>query len=403
MAPDPNSEDQLARLHSLTDVKLAKLDVDDMLVELLVRVREISAADTAAVLLVDETSHQLIARAACGIEEEVRENVRVPFGTGFAGRIAATKEPVRLDRIDSTTVANPILWEKGIRAMLGVPLLSGDRVIGVLHVGRLDRRPFADHDVVLLQVVAERVAGAIQSRQLAVEQAAARLLERSLLPPSPPACPGVELAVRYAAAAERAVGGDWYDVFTLPSGQLWIVVGDVAGHGLSAAVIMGRIRSALRAYTLLSLPPEEVLELVDRKVTHFEIRTFATVICAVADPPYDSLTIATAGHPPPVVVGPDGAAVLVDMPVAPPVGIGRGPVPQATTVPFPPESLIVLYTDGLVERRRESIDEGLERLRAAVQSGPAETVARDVMHRLLADVVPFDDVALVVARRLRTP
>ncbi len=226
-----------------------------------------------------------------------------------------------------------------------------------------------------MQVVAERVAGAIQSRQLAVEQAAARLLERSLLPPSPPACPGVELAARYAPAAERAVGGDWYDVFTLPSGQLWIVVGDVAGHGLSAAVIMGRIRSALRAYTLLGLPPEEVLELVDRKVKHFEIRTFATIICAVADPPYDSLTIALAGHPPPVVVGPDGAAALVDMPVAPPVGVGRGPVPQATTVPFPPESLIVMYTDGLVERRGESIDEGLERLRAVVQSGPAETVA----------------------------
>jgi serine phosphatase RsbU (regulator of sigma subunit) len=226
------------------------------------------------------------------------------------------------------------------------------------------------------------------------------LLERSLLPPSPPACPGIELATRYAAAAERTVGGDWYDVFTLPSGQLWIVVGDVAGHGLNAAVVMGRIRSALRAYTLLGLPPDQVLDLVDRKVEHFEIGTFATIVCVVADPPYDSLTIATAGHPPPVVVDPDGSASFVAVPVAPPVGTGRGAGAPATTVPFAPGSVIALYTDGLIERRGESIDIGLERLRRAVKPGPPETVARDVMHRLLADVVPFDDVALVVGRRL---
>ena len=129
--------------------------------------------------------------------------------------------------------------------MLGVPLLTAERPLGVLHVGRLENRPFTDHDVALLQVVADRVVGAIQGQALAVERAAAVLLERSLLPDQLPSQPGLELAARYVPAQGEAVGGDWYDVFTLPSGELWIVVGDVAGHGIQASIVMGRIRSAL--------------------------------------------------------------------------------------------------------------------------------------------------------------
>ena len=117
--------------------------------------------------LLAQGAGELVATAARGIEEEVREGVRIPLGTGFAGRIAASRGPIRLDRVDATTVANPILWEKGIKVMLGVPLLSPDRLLGVLHVGRLEHRPFSDHDVALLQVVADRVAGAIQSQNLA--------------------------------------------------------------------------------------------------------------------------------------------------------------------------------------------------------------------------------------------
>ena len=232
---EQRAEAQLANLQALTDTALNTLDVDDLLGELLSRVREILDADTAAVLLLDEGSGQLVATAARGIEEEVREGVRVPLGSGFAGRVAATRGPIRLDRVDPTTVSNPILWEKGIQVMLGVPLLSAKSVLGVLHVGRLDDRPFNDHDVELLQVVADRVAGATQARMSAIERAAAGLLERSLLPERLPTCPGLELAARYVPAEGEAIGGDWYDVFTLPSGQLWIVVGDVAGHGIRAS------------------------------------------------------------------------------------------------------------------------------------------------------------------------
>ena len=188
--------------------------------------------------------------------------------------------------------------------MLGVPLLTGGDVLGVLHVGRLDGKPFDERDSELLQLVGERVVGAIEARQLAVERAAAVLLERSLLPTVVPDCPGLAFASRYVASDDRSVGGDWFDMFTLPSGDLWVVVGDVAGHGLSAAVVMGRIRSTLHSYALLGGEPHTVLELTARKIEHFELDALATVVCAVSAPPYDVFRIALAGHPPPVIAAP---------------------------------------------------------------------------------------------------
>jgi sigma-B regulation protein RsbU (phosphoserine phosphatase) len=401
LVPDGHGdvEEQLANLQALTDSTLMHLDFDTLLVELLNRVRNILKADTAAVLLFDPRSRELVATASCGIEEEVRQGVRVPVGTGFAGRIAATREPLRLDRVDRTTVANPILWEKGIKVMLGIPLVSADQLLGVLHVGRLEERPFSAGDAELLQVVGERVSGATQAQGLAMERAAATLLERSLLPPQLPSCDGLEFAARYVPA-ESQVGGDWYDLFTLPSGQLWIVVGDVAGHGLEAAVIMGRIRSALRAYTLLDVQPEVVVQLVDRKVSHFEIGTFATVVCAMSDPPYDSLAFALAGHLPPIVSVPDEPTTLATSEVGLPLGLGGTATRSSAKIELPPDATVVFYTDGLVERRGESIDVGLQRLREAVSHGPPGQVAHEIMQRLVGTTAPRDDIALAVLHRV---
>jgi putative methionine-R-sulfoxide reductase with GAF domain len=404
---DPTDADaageRLANLQALTDSTLTALDVEELLDELLVRVREILDADTAAVLMLDRDADELVARAARGIEEEVRQGVRIPVGTGFAGRIAATRNAVRLDHVDATTVSNPILWEKGIKVMLGVPLLSGDRVLGVLHVGRLAQRPFAEDDIELLQVVAERVAGAIQTRELAIERAATGLLERSLLPQRLPPCPGLTFSTRYVAAERNAVGGDWYDLFVLPSGQLWIVVGDVAGHGLQSAVVMGRIRSALRAYTLIDEPPERVLDLVDRKVSHFEIGTIATVACAVSDPPYDTVTLAVAGHPPPVLAAPGIPTCFVPIANSPPVGTDIRFNRRSSTFGLPPGATLVFYTDGLIERRGESLDIGLERLRAATSPGPPDRIAAQIMRGAIGSTTPTDDIALVVVRRAEVP
>jgi putative methionine-R-sulfoxide reductase with GAF domain len=391
--------EELANLQSLTDSTLTQLDVDDILVELLSRVREILDVDTAAVLTLEKHSTELVARAACGIEEEVHQGVRIPVGRGFAGRIAATRAPLRLNRVDATTVTNPILWEKGVRVMLGVPLLSGGDVVGVLHVGRLEDRPFGENDVELLQIAADRLAGAIQTRQLAIERAATWMLERSLLPTRLPRCEGLEFATRYVAAELHMVGGDWYDLFTVPSGDLWIVMGDVAGHGLHAAVVMGRIRSALRAYALIERAPERVLELVDHKVNHFEIGTMATVACAVLSPPFEEMTVALAGHPPPAMVSPRRAASLLDVAPSPPIGTNLEVARGAKRFDLDEGAVVAFYTDGLVERRGEPLDIGLERLRAAISPGPPDRVAGEIMRGVIGGTVPRDDVALVVLQR----
>jgi serine phosphatase RsbU (regulator of sigma subunit) len=268
-----------------------------------------------------------------------------------------------------------------------------------MHVGRLQRRPFNDEDIELLTALADRVSTAIETRGYAIERAAAVLLERSLLPGRLPRCLGLDFATRYVATEGRAVGGDWYDLFTVPSGALWIVVGDVAGHGLKSAVIMGRIRSALRAYALIESSPHAVLDLVDRKVDHFEIETLATVVCAVLEPPYDTMTVAVAGHPPPVIVTPGQPAFFAEVAVSPPIGTNWGSPRASSTIALPPEAVVAFYTDGLVERRREVLDIGLERLRQAISLGPPNRVAQDIMRRVLTGIVPQDDIALVVVRR----
>jgi phosphoserine phosphatase RsbU/P len=244
-------------LRVLTDSSLAGLGLDDLLTELLDRVRKILNADTAAILLLDKESQSLVARAASGIEEEVYQNVHVPIGHGFAGRIAASQRPAMLQRVNRRTVANPILWEKGIQSMLGVPLLSGNSLLGVLHVGRLSQQRFTPEEADLLAVVAERVALATQAALLASERAASTLLERSLVPSAMPPGAGLEVAARYVPSADRGVGGDWYDDFQLPSGEVWITVRDVAGHGLRSAVVMGRLRTMLRVHAFGGAGPDE--------------------------------------------------------------------------------------------------------------------------------------------------
>ena len=380
--------DQLRNLLAVTDTALTRLDVEDLLSELLDRIRLVLDADTAAVLLRDGGSDELVARAACGLEEEVRQGVRVPVGTGFAGRIAKRKSPVVLDRVDSTTVANPILWEKGIRKMLGVPLLNGEDLIGVLHVGRFDDRPFTGNDAELLQVAAERVAGATHARQLAIESAAAALLERSLQPSRLPRLPGVQLSARYVPAESRLVGGDWYDAFTVPSGQLWLIVGDVAGHGLNAAVVMGRVKSALRAYALECESPQDALQRTDRKVLHFEIGTMITVICVVSAPPYDRFDICSAGHPPPVLAVPGQDAEFIDIPPAPPLGVIPDVARTATSVDVSDGATLLLYTDGLIEDPSQPIDDGLRKLRSAVRADDPAIVCQRVMHHLIGNRPP---------------
>lgn len=400
---DPDTaEDRLRDIQLITDAALSQLDDEDLLLELLTRMKDILQADTAAVLLLDSPSGQLIATAAAGLEEEVRQGVRIPVGQGFAGRIAAEKIPVSLDRVDHTTVVNPILLAKGIRSMMGVPMIVGSEVIGVLHVGSLTPREFTSHDTELLQLAADRAAKAVHSITARADRAAVTALQRGLLPSALPAVPRAELAARYIAG-QGAVGGDWYDVFVLPGGELGLVIGDVAGSGLQAAVIMGRIRSALRAYALTTPDPAEVLDRLDRKMQHFEPGALATVLYAVADPALDRVHIATAGHLPPVVALPGKPAELADISGDLMIGVASGVQRQVTTMKVPPGALVCLYTDGLIERPGESIDAGLARLCRVVEAEPAHASCATVMAALVGSEPARDDIALLTFRRQLLP
>ena len=398
-AVDPVSvEARLRGIQSITDAALSRLDDDELLAELLDRTREVLQADTAAVLLLDFSSGQLIATAAAGLEEEVQQGVRIPVGHGFAGRIAAEHRPVVLDRVDHTTVLNPILWAKGIQSMMGVPMVAGGRVIGVLHVGSLTPRRFTSDDVRLLQLAADRAAATVQSMTAQANRVAVTALQHSLVPSALPAVAGAEMAARYIPGS-GAVGGDWYDVFTLPAGQLCVTVGDVAGSGLAAAVIMGRMRSALRAYALETADPAEVLGRLDRKMQHFEPDALATVLYAVIEPELDQMHVSLAGHFPPVIARPGQPAELADVQTGALIGVATRAQRPVTTVPVAPGALLCFYTDGLVERPGELIDEGLDRLCQAVTAQPPEMACAAVMRALVGSEPARDDIALLMIRR----
>jgi serine phosphatase RsbU (regulator of sigma subunit) len=391
-------EARLRDVQTITDTALSRLDDRELLAELLDRTRDVLQADTAAVLLLDFASGQLIATAAAGLEEEVSQGVRIPVGRGFAGRIAAEHRPVILERVDHTTVLNPILMAKGIHSLMGVPMVAGGRVIGVLHVGSLTPRQFTSGDVQLLQLAADRAAAAVQSMNASAARAAVAALQRSLVPSALPDVAGTQMAARYVPGS-GAVGGDWYDVFTLPSGELCVTVGDVAGSGLPAAVIMGRMRSALRAYALETSDPAEVLGRLDRKMHHSEPDALATVLYAVIEPGLDRMHVALAGHFPPVVAYPGQPAELADIQSGVLIGLTPAVQRPVTTVPIPPGALLCFFTDGLVERPGELIDEGLDRLCRAVTAQPPEAACAAVMGALVGNKPARDDIALLMIRR----
>jgi putative methionine-R-sulfoxide reductase with GAF domain len=362
----------LRDIRSVTDEALTYLGADELLAALLGRVRTILDADTAAVMLLDNSGRQLVATAASGLEEEVVQVVRIPVGRGFAGRIAAERRPVILDQVNRGTVLNPILLDKGIRSLMGVPLLvHGSEVLGVMYIGTVRDRVFTAADATLLQVAADRAAMAVQSLRAREDHASALALQRSLVPSALPPLAAVEVAARYVPGSGH-VGGDWYDVFALPSGNLALVVGDVAGSGLAAAVIMGRIRSALRAYALEFPGPADVLSKLDHKMQYFEEHAIMATLPAAT------------------------AKIAVD----PPIGITNRLSRQVTTLTLVPGSALCLYTDGLVERRGENIGDGITRLCQAVTPEPPEDVCVSAMQSLVGRESPSDDIALLVLRWL---
>lgn len=374
---------------------------------LIEHVRAVMNSDTATLLLLDETGTVLEPAASAGLGRRWRGATHVRVGSGFAGRVAAGRKPVVLNEVNEVSVLNPILRDFGVRRLLGVPIFGPEGLLGVLHVGCLVARTFTPDDTKRLEGAATEIGQRLSERTEDDAHLAALALQRSLLPAAPPPIEGLDLAVRYLPA-EGDLGGDWYDIFTLPSGKVGLVMGDVEGHGLRSAVAMGRLRSALRAYALVYDDPAEVLHRLDRKLCYFESEISATVVYAVSDPPFDLVTICNAGHPAPLIAQ-RGQPFAEIANISPGLLLGLDPEQQrrSENIPLSPGTALAFYTDGLVDRRQapdQHTDPDIERLelvrRAFVAADNAETACSRIITEGLGDDSVEDDVALLVVRRL---
>ncbi|WP_371528425.1 SpoIIE family protein phosphatase [Streptomyces sp. NBC_01283] len=223
-------------------------------------------------------------------------------------------------------------------------------------------------------------------------------LQRSLLPQELEQPDDLRIAATYQpGGTEAAVGGDWYDVITLGGGRTALVIGDVMGRGVRAAAVMGQLRTAVRAYARLDLPPHEVLQLLDGLATEIDAMQIATMVYAVHDPNEGSLTYASAGHLPILVRDEGGTIHRAEEPTGPPLGTG-GWLHTSGSVPLGPGSTAVLYTDGLVERRSEDIDEGVASLERALAgaTGTPQVVCDRLIRALGVAADHDDDVAVLV-------
>jgi PAS domain S-box-containing protein len=366
-----NAAEHLAsRLHTLQALSdaLSTLALGPMLAELAVRVQELLGAELTEVRLYDNGSPPLGVRASGGKISELTSPEPEP---------SLEQATIRFERIELGTIA---VAPPGGRA-----LDPAERS--------------------LLHDAADRAALAIRQAQLHDEDHRTAVeLQRGLLPKRLPDVAGVELAAHYQAAGAAAqVGGDWYDAFALQEGRIGIVLGDVTGRGIPAASQMGQFRSVTRAYALAdprSRMPHEVLSLVNRYQLALEAdQVMFTLIYAIIDPGTATITWASAGHLPPLVREPSGEIRYLETGSVP-MGIEDVPY-ESKTEQLAPGSSLVLYTDGLVERRGESLDEGLRRLAETVAGGPNDPQA--LCDHVLARLLPapqqlHDDVTAVVAR-----
>ncbi|TDC63453.1 ATP-binding SpoIIE family protein phosphatase, partial [Streptomyces hainanensis] len=301
----------------------------------------------------------------------------------------------------------------GVRTMMDVPLRARGIVLGIARLVRSRPEPFAADDLLLAEELCARAAVSIDNaRRYARERGTALALQRSLLPRQLQGQIAVDVASRYRPAAGRlGVGGDWFDVVPLSGTRVALVIGDVVGHGVHASATMGRLRTAVRTLADVDLPPDELLTHLDDLVSHLAEQeeaadptaatigeVGATCLYAVYDPVSRICAMASAGHPPPVITGPDGTAIPVDISPGPPLGVGGLPF-EATQVRLPEGSLIALSTNGLITPRGRAIEQG-QRLMHEALAAPASTL-EEISDRALGRLLPerqTDDAALLLAR-----
>jgi PAS domain S-box-containing protein len=361
--------DRLSMLQSLTTA-LDALTLDELLPRIAIRLAELFDVDVAEVEIAGELDRPVVVRAVGGQTETGRTQSVV----------------VEEDR-----------WRQ-------VPLVIEGANVGCLRLALPTGRSFSATERSLLQDAADRAALGIRRAQLHEEEHRIAVeLQRGLIPKSLPAVPGVALAASYEVAGIGVqVGGDWYDAFAMPDGRLGIVVGDVTGRGIRAASAMGQLRTLTRAFALAGdgqREPGEALTLLNRHQLALGDEHLFTIVYAIVDPEQGTISWANGGHPPPLLRASNGACRYLEG------GNGLMGIDEKVYETYEettdPSSTVVLYTDGLVERRGESLDVGLDRLADAAGDGPAQPgPLRDHLVAALIDPTGqrYDDVTAVVAR-----
>lgn len=354
-----------------------------------------------------------------------------PSAKGLTSGLLANDSDLRCV-IDHWTQQDPeraaLSVRYGFHSLMVVPIRARGVTLGIaIFVRHRRSERFEDDDLVLAEEIVARAAVSIDNARLYTrEHATALTLQRSLLPWRLPRQAAVDVATRYLPADSGvAVGGDWFDVIRLSGSRVALVVGDVVGHGIHASVAMARLRTAVRTLADIDLEPGQLLTRLDDVVTRLadeegmapdglgSADLSATCLYAVYDPVSCCCSLARAGHPPPAVVAPCGPAKLLDVPACPPLGLGGLPFEQ-TEVKLPEDSLLVLYTDGLIESRHRDIDTGLTAMRKVLNDvsrrpdGPPhaapslETICDTLVGALLPEGAE-DDTALLVARTHALP
>ncbi|MFJ5261936.1 PP2C family protein-serine/threonine phosphatase [Streptomyces sp. NPDC088387] len=351
----------------------------------------------------ERTTCEELTRGAAGHLGCTAAVVRVPPDRGSAAYGAVSGDPTVLPDMrwavamaHGTNVPGAI-WA-GARPALSLPLATGEHSFGVLVCARTGA-PFTRHETDTLAFLAERAASHI--RHAREHHRVSRIvgdLQRALLAEPGRPHPNLDVAIRYLPVGQRAlVGGDWCETVRLHFGRTLLVVGDVMGHGVEAAVDMTAYRQSLRYIASADLPPHRVLRQLDDIASGEADRRPATCLIARVDPVRQQITLASAGHLPPAVIGGDGRTSLLPVPVGPPLGTGFGGY-EAVTYRLDPARTLLLFTDGLVEHRGEDIDASLQRLADVRFSGAegVEAVLDTVLARLDARHAE-DDVAVLAA------
>jgi PAS domain S-box-containing protein len=293
------------------------------------------------------------------------------------------------------------LLAQGMHTFMAAPLIARGVTLGVAVFWRVENpEPYGAADVRLASDIASRAALSIDNARLYTrEHATAITLQRGLLPQHVPQVAGLQVAYRYQPASQTAeVGGDWFDVIPLDAGQAALVVGDVTGHSIHAAAVMGQLRTTTAALARLGSPPEEIMGQLSGVVAEHGEETGATCLYAQYDPASRRCRLTSAGHPPPALRHPDGTTEFIDVPGGMMLGVDPSRYP-ATDIGLPPGSVLALYTDGLIERPGQDIGSGMSRLARTLAASPAQSPDQ-LCDSLLVSLGAGarDDIALVLAR-----